>query len=581
MRQNRIPIVLLMAGSLVAASLWRGSTTARVARLDPTATTQPNAEAVATQNFGQFNSYTLGLLLGGLRGPLVMTLWSSSESQKSERNLEDINTKIELIGLLQPEFDTVHLFQIWNKAYNLSVQMSNLAGKYATILDAIDYANKRRIERPQNINLESQLASVYFDKLGNSAEKTYYRERVRDESMAPMGQVQFTFPTNRRDDFVKLALAAGADSRRFSIRPLSGSEDLLVSRLRSDYADRMIAQFTGDRVTSTRIEPRTNKNSASVIRTSMDPVLDAQGKLLPSLASHETPDQKSDIDWRPQDGELAYLVRFEPYTYGVSPFAFAYNYYKRSVALQEGLKQHHAQLSERVISSRPALSLKHWSEEELERARLAEMAQFGLPPTPESKAPLPYELPASTLELSQVSDTPLVKEAIYGYERTASLIATALVEYREHLQRYRGEDATMYGSHMAHSMAIGELASGDALFLQAALAKGEDRKRIAQQAIEHYRRAVDLLSLNILAYYTPEEILRSAMPQGYGKIDAMNAFENPSAFPADQIMPTLGRVYQIGGSMPEFASISEIFEYRTYTARALQRMDTLRKAIGQ
>ena len=38
------------------------------------------------------NSFALALLLGGLRGPLVMFLWTSSETQKTERNLEDFDT---------------------------------------------------------------------------------------------------------------------------------------------------------------------------------------------------------------------------------------------------------------------------------------------------------------------------------------------------------------------------------------------------------------------------------------------------------------------------------------------------------
>src|SRR4051812_326784 len=55
------------------------------------------------------NSFSLALLLGGLRGPLVMMLWTSSETQKQERDLEDFDSKIELIRLLQPEFDSVHI----------------------------------------------------------------------------------------------------------------------------------------------------------------------------------------------------------------------------------------------------------------------------------------------------------------------------------------------------------------------------------------------------------------------------------------------------------------------------------------
>lgn len=580
MRQNRLPLVLLMAGSLVVASVWRNSSFARSARADAatTATTRPAAEAVAAQNFGQFDSYTLGLLLGGLRGPLVMTLWSTSETQKSERNLEDINTKIELIGLLQPEFDAVHLFQIWNKAYNLSVQMSNLSSKYSTILDAIDYANKRRAERPNNINLESALASIYFDKLGNSSEKTYYRERVRDESLAPIGQIRFTFPAARRDDFVKAALDAGADSRRYSIRPQGGPEELLTARLRSDYGERMIPTFTGDKVTFERVAPRPTRSSTGAMRNSIDPVLDADGRILPVLAARDRSAEVNDLDWRPEDGELSYLARFEPYKQGVSPYAFAYDYYKRSVALQSSLNQRHAQLAERVISSRPALSLKNWSEEEIERGRLAEMAQYGLPATPEAQAPLPYELPAATMPLDRVVNTPLIQEAIDCYTRGGQIADAAIDEYRQHMARYR-EDAATYVSHMAHTRAMAALSKADALYLKTALASGNEKLDLARQSIAEYQRALDLLSLNAMAFFTPEEALDPAMPQGYGKIDAMNAFENPSAFPREMIGPTIGKVYQFLDVNPA-ANSSEVQEYRTYSARAVLRMENLSKLPG-
>lgn len=578
MRRNRLPLVLLMAGSLVVASLWRQSTPARAARGDRTATTQPGSVSVGSQDFGQFNSYTLGLLLGGLRGPLVMTLWSSSETQKSERNLDDINTKIELIGMLQPEFDTVHLFQIWNKAYNLSVQMSNLPSKYATILDAIEYANKRRGERSQNINLESGVASIYFDKLGNSSEKAYYRERVREETIAPLGQVKFVFPPDKREDFIRLARDAGADSRRYTIRPEGGQQELLTARLRADYADRVIPQFKGDRITTETIAPRVSSISNRSIRTSLDPMLDAKGNILPQFATRGQSASTNDLDWRPQDGELSYLVRFEPFPYGVSPYALAYNYYKRSVSLQETLLQKHAQLSERVISSRPALSLKQWSEEELDRGRLAEMAQFGFAAQAETEAALPYEMPAAALTLEQLSKTPLIEESIYSYNRAADLALKAVSEYDAHIQRYR-DDSVTYVSHKAHSKAISELAKADSLYLQAGLASGDDRKRLATEAASHYNRAIALMSLNILAFYTPEEILEVALPKGYGKTDMINAFENAAAFPEQNIAPAIETVYRIT-DQPEFPAISEIQEYRTYSARAFVRLQGLEKLLG-
>ncbi len=174
--RGRVTIIAVMVIALVAAGFTRHLAEAQ--RGAPAAgTTQTGT------NLSNMNSFALALLLGGLRGPLVMMLWTSSEAQKSEKNLEDFDTKVEWIRMLQPEFDTVHIFQIWNKAYNISVQMASNANKYITILDAIEYAKSVDRERPNNINILYQIGSVYFDKLGSASEKQYYRKRVREETL--------------------------------------------------------------------------------------------------------------------------------------------------------------------------------------------------------------------------------------------------------------------------------------------------------------------------------------------------------------------------------------------------------------
>src|SRR5881394_2223678 len=145
--RSRLPIVGVLIVSLVAASFarhWAGIERSRGAGA---------AHAVNAAGLSRMNSYAIALLLGGLRGPLVMFLWTSSESQKSQNELEDFDTKVEWIRLLQPEFDTVHIFQIWNKAYNISVKMASLANKYTTILDALDYGQSVDRERPGDINI--------------------------------------------------------------------------------------------------------------------------------------------------------------------------------------------------------------------------------------------------------------------------------------------------------------------------------------------------------------------------------------------------------------------------------------------
>ena len=58
--------------------------------------------------------------------------------------------------------------------------------------------------------------------------------------------------------------------------------------------------------------------------------LDDQNRILPQLLAPSTP-RPSDVhgDWN--DGSiLQYLARFQPFPYGISPAALAYNYAKRT-----------------------------------------------------------------------------------------------------------------------------------------------------------------------------------------------------------------------------------------------------------
>src|SRR3954463_7822522 len=158
MNRSRLPIVVLLIASLVVVGFTR-----QWAEADRTHGPGALPAASGTAGLSRMNSYALALLLGGLRGPLVMFLWPSAEEQKQEKNLEDFDTKIEWIRMLQAEFDTVHIFQIWNKAYNISVQMANLGNKYRTILDALEYARSVDEEKPNDINIIYAIGGIYFD----------------------------------------------------------------------------------------------------------------------------------------------------------------------------------------------------------------------------------------------------------------------------------------------------------------------------------------------------------------------------------------------------------------------------------
>jgi hypothetical protein len=366
MSRSRLPIVIVILISLglsMGSRYWAMAYRGRAA----------SADAVGSNaSIGYFDSYALALLLGGLRGPLVMVLWTSSEQQKSDRNLEDFDTKIEWIRLLQPEFDSVHIFQMWNKAYNISVQMASLSNKYTTILEAIDYGNEVDRERPNDINILETLGQTWAEKLGGSNEKAFYRDRVRRESMAHVSRQ-------------KLARSDPA-WRRVELDPIL------------DAAGNILPQY---------LAPR-SPPIGSLVR----------------------------VDGQSLDGsDLQFLRPFQPFPEGVSPVAIGYNYYKRAAILQAVGNQKHLQLSESVVDSRAAVAAKTWAEEEWERGRRFELAAFGLTPPGTERLDL-ENAAANIKFGQTPLDLPAARRAIASYARAVQVTNAALAEFKDHISRF-------------------------------------------------------------------------------------------------------------------------------------------------
>ena len=577
--RSRLPIVIvLVAALLVAGGTRYWATGLRGGRTDA----GERAAATEATTLGQVDSFTLGLLLGGLRGPLVMALWTSSENQKADRDLADFDTKIELIRLLQPEFDTVHLFQIWNKAYNISVQMANLPNKYAVILDALDYAFKVDEERPNNINIQAAIAGIFFNKLGESNEKFYYRQRLRDETLPPRPATAVTFPADRRQGLVDAARRAGADPATMQLRAARADRgaagatdappaaDALTATLDRAVADRMRGAFSGEGVTYDDRDRRDLVRDDTGRRLKYDTLLDADGELLPQYL-----DPAGRVDG---EGELGYLEPFEPFPQGVSPFALAYNYYEKSKYLQNELGLSHAQLSDRVIDSRAALSLMMWAKEDQERGRRAELAAFGLPVDPDDE----YAREQPTADVPPDADLgpggasrPLLERAVYEYGRAAEIAEAAVVEFRGHIERFR-DDAPLYRSQIDDLRGLQSLAAADAAYARAVLAEDSAaRSAAASEAAEAYRDAIARYQAITLRYYAAEELLPAILPPevvepGMDRFAAVDALVKRRP---DLVNPVYGRlVALLQQPANEALRVDELGEYGAYIGRAATRL---------
>jgi hypothetical protein len=461
----------------------------------------------AGSSVGRMNSFALALLLGGLRGPLVMFLWMNSESQKNEHNLEGVETQIEWIRLLQPEFDTVHLFQIWNKAYNLSVQMASLSNKYLTILGALDYAHSVDRQRPNDINIVAAIAQVYFDKLGGSAEKDYYRPRVRQETLP------HTDPQKLRQ---------------------------------GDHGWR---------------------------RLELDPMLDAKGDILPQYLETTRPppsDLKPGEEWN-TGAELQYLKEYQPFPYGLSPLALAYNYYKRAQVMQDH-GQRHIQLSDLVIDSRPALSLKGWAEAEWGRGRRFELEAFGKT-IPSERLDMETQDAALPPD-AKVDNSQAMEGAMWSYDRTVRLCRDAQKEYWRHLDKYKINLFT-YLAHIDHLEMMDHLVSGDIDYLKAVTAPSQEKAKLLKEAAARYQQAIYKNQQIILKHYVDEDILIKSLPKGHDKSDLND--DKPNHIPFTAYAGILDHVDQLErqAAHPDMHQ-DDRHEYETYLKRAQTRFELCR-----
>ncbi|MDB5303237.1 MAG: hypothetical protein JWM97_786 [Phycisphaerales bacterium] len=455
--RGRLGTVAVMIVSLLCAGWLKQAAMTRQAA----AVAGPAGAPQARSTLGNMNSFALALLLGGLRGPLVMFLWSTSESQKADKDLEDFDTKVEWIRLLQPEFDTVHIFQIWNKAYNISVLMASPASKYAVVLEALEYARSVDEERPGNINILHSVSNVYSGKLGatNLPECPFYMRQFREESMDP--ELRKQAYADDEKGFRKIGKKG----------PLLGADNRLLPAL----------------VTPVRTRPA-------------------------GLAAAS--------EWN--DGSsLQYLKPYGEFPYGVSVLAMSYNYAKRAEVAMNVEGQKPLQISPMVIDSRPALELKAWGEEEARRARAFEARAFGIaaPVWSEQVDMALAQIPVN----AKVVDAAALKGAVATYDLAIRLAKDARREYLRHLANpeYAGRYAT-YRSHLDDVTGMELVCTADRDYLAAmSVTDPAGRAKLLRGAQDsggvaaEYARAMTRFERTVLEYYTDDSVLAVASPPGF------------------------------------------------------------------
>ncbi len=115
------------------------------------------------------------LLLTGSRGFCVCALWMSANEKQKMQEWNELELTVRSITKLQPRFVTPWLFQSWNLAYNVSVEMDRLNDKYFYISRGISLLAEGESIIHNNPDMRYSLASYYQSKFTTSDQKTTLR----------------------------------------------------------------------------------------------------------------------------------------------------------------------------------------------------------------------------------------------------------------------------------------------------------------------------------------------------------------------------------------------------------------------
>lgn len=128
-----------------------------------------------TQREAELTGSAVRLLLTGSRGFAVCALWITANEKQMKQEWNELELTVKSITTLQPHFVTPWLFQSWNLAYNVSVEMDRLNDMYFYISRGITLLSEGESINRYNPDMRYMLAFYYQNKFGVSDKVTTLR----------------------------------------------------------------------------------------------------------------------------------------------------------------------------------------------------------------------------------------------------------------------------------------------------------------------------------------------------------------------------------------------------------------------
>lgn len=106
------------------------------------------------------------LALTGSRGFVVTGLWLSAIEKQKRNDFHEFEQRVQMVTKLQPNFITPWIFQSWNIAYNVSVEMQGSGDMYYYIVRGIQLLAEGERRNRRSPDMRYQIAFYYQNKFG-------------------------------------------------------------------------------------------------------------------------------------------------------------------------------------------------------------------------------------------------------------------------------------------------------------------------------------------------------------------------------------------------------------------------------
>ena len=108
------------------------------------------------------------LALTGSRGFAVTLLWYDAIEKQKRNDFHEFEQRVRAVTTLQPHFITPWIFQSWNIAYNVSVEMHSLGDMYFYIARGIELLAEGERRNKRSPDIRYQIGFYYQNKFGVS-----------------------------------------------------------------------------------------------------------------------------------------------------------------------------------------------------------------------------------------------------------------------------------------------------------------------------------------------------------------------------------------------------------------------------